>query len=219
VASVTFFIEYDGMMMTFQELNNLLGNIDLYLLDQILKGRFEPHVKIFDAGCGEGRNLMYFMQQGYDVYGLDSHSSAIQMLQFLGRSSGLNYEKERFVQGKIEELFFPDSVFDRVICNAVLHFAQNETHFYALMDQLLRVLKPEGIIFIRSASDIGLEKSLLQKQGEQYYLPDGSLRFLLTKTLIDEVLFRYNLSLIEPVKTVLVENIRAMTTLVLKKNK
>jgi hypothetical protein len=48
-----------------KELNQLLGNIDIYLLDQILKARFEKHCKILDAGCGEGRNLIFFVRNEY----------------------------------------------------------------------------------------------------------------------------------------------------------
>ncbi|WP_332912670.1 hypothetical protein [Algoriphagus boritolerans] len=49
--------------MEVTELNQLLGNVDIYLLDQILKGRFSKEMKILDAGCGEGRNAVYFINQ------------------------------------------------------------------------------------------------------------------------------------------------------------
>ena len=50
-----------------KELNHLLGNIDIYLLDQILKDRFKKSFKILDAGCGEGRNLIYFVRNGFKL--------------------------------------------------------------------------------------------------------------------------------------------------------
>jgi len=35
-------------------LQQLYGNIDIYLFDQLLKGRFDTCHKILDAGCGGG---------------------------------------------------------------------------------------------------------------------------------------------------------------------
>ncbi len=40
--------------MNFQDLNKEIGNIDIYLLDQILKGRYQQTHRILDAGCGFG---------------------------------------------------------------------------------------------------------------------------------------------------------------------
>jgi len=60
--------------------NNLqeyFGNIDIYLFDQLLKGRFNTCKTILDVGCGSGRNLIYFLRQSVDVYGIDSSPDAI----------------------------------------------------------------------------------------------------------------------------------------------
>ncbi|RYD73106.1 MAG: class I SAM-dependent methyltransferase, partial [Sphingobacteriales bacterium] len=48
-----------------------LNETDIYLIDQILKNRFHPEMKILDAGCGDGRNLNYFLYNNYNVYGVD----------------------------------------------------------------------------------------------------------------------------------------------------
>ena len=47
------------------------GGIDIYLFDQLLKGRFVPGMRILDAGCGSGRNLVYFLRSGYEVFAVD----------------------------------------------------------------------------------------------------------------------------------------------------
>ena len=65
--------------MHHKELNKLVGNVDIYLLDHILKGTFEGKIKLLDAGCGEGRNLKYFINNGFDIYGVDSNPMAIKM--------------------------------------------------------------------------------------------------------------------------------------------
>jgi SAM-dependent methyltransferase len=52
-------------------LQELFGNIDIYLFDQLLKGRFFSGMRVLDAGCGTGRNLVYFLRNGYQVFGVD----------------------------------------------------------------------------------------------------------------------------------------------------
>jgi SAM-dependent methyltransferase len=53
-------------------LQEQFGQIDIYLLDQILRGRIARGLRIFDAGCGSGRNLFYFLCEGYEVFGADA---------------------------------------------------------------------------------------------------------------------------------------------------
>ncbi len=36
-------------------LSEEFGAIDIYLFDQLLRGRIRPGMRIFDAGCGYGR--------------------------------------------------------------------------------------------------------------------------------------------------------------------
>ena len=86
-----------------KDLNLLFGNIDIYLLDQILKDRFKPHFKILDAGCGEGRNLIYFVRNEYQVYGIDRNADAIKMLKYYIKSINNSYPLERLVTGDVEK--------------------------------------------------------------------------------------------------------------------
>ncbi|MTI32549.1 class I SAM-dependent methyltransferase [Xanthovirga aplysinae] len=203
--------------MNFKELNNELGNIDLYLLDQILKGRYLPEMKILDAGCGEGRNLIWFLKNGYEVYGIDQNPSAVLMLQYLARTISRKNEKERFITSKVENLPYLDHAFDAVISNAVLHFANNRIHFLRMFGELMRVLKPKGSIFIRMASAIHPPFELEDKGEGKFRLPDESVRFLLTEQLLHEIMGDFPLRFLEPMKTVNVDNVRLMSTLVLEK--
>ncbi|MCV9386878.1 class I SAM-dependent methyltransferase [Reichenbachiella ulvae] len=203
--------------MSIQELNRLLGNIDIYLLDQILKGRIAENSRILDAGCGEGRNLIYFLNQGYDVHGVDMNPDAIRMLQFIVQSNFPTVEKERFQISPIDKMLYPDQAFDWVISSAVLHFSTTEFDFWKGIKEMTRVLKIGGGLFIRMTGEFGLDQATLEKQGEQYLLPDGSLRFLLTQQILDQMCEEYHFELMEPLKSVWVDGKRSMTTLVLRK--
>lgn len=201
-----------------KSLNHLLGNIDIYLLDQILKGRFEGGLNILDAGCGEGRNLIYFVKNNYQVYGLDKDGDYIQMLKYLIKSINKEYPLDRFVTGSVEQMPYNDHKFDAVISSAVIHFAEDKEQFMKMMGEMVRVLKPNGTLFLRMAADVGMKKQLKPMGKGRYFLPDGSVRFLLTKELLAEFMDIYGFSFMEPFKTVIVDDKRCMSTLVLRKD-
>ena len=204
--------------MTPQELNHQLGNIDLYLLDAILKGYFPAGSKLLDAGCGEGRNLHWFLKQGYEVWAVDKNPAAIHMLRFVANSLKKGYPQDRFGTAGLEAIPHADAQFDAVVCSAVLHFAENQAHFKQMWQELWRVLKPGGSLFIRTATDLGMTEEELQPAGEgRYFLPDGSYRFLLTAPLLQELLAQYPMQWLEPQKSVLVAGQRSMGVLLLQK--
>ena len=198
-------------------LSEQFGNIDIYLFDQILKGRFTRNMKILDAGCGSGRNLVYFIKNGYHVFGVDSLSDSIEQLRDLASQSSSELGKDNFRLEVIESMSFIDSYFDGVICNAVLHFARNKQHFEAMLSAIWRVTKPGGVVFARLASSIGIEERIQPLQGGRYRLPDGSSRFLVNEAMLLNYSKNFGASLLEPIKTVNVQNQRCMTTWVLRK--
>jgi len=200
-----------------KELNHLLGNIDIYLLDQILKGRFEQSFKILDAGCGEGRNLIYFIRNGYQVYGIDKNEDSIQMLKHIVGSVNNSYPADRFIVGNVEKLPYQSHEFDTIISSAVLHFAENKEVFTRMMSELVRVLKPNGILFARMASDVGMKDKIKPLGDGKFFLPDGSVRYLLTKNHLNEFMNKFEFDFLEPFKTVIVDDKRCMSTLVLRK--
>ena len=199
------------------ELNRLLGNIDIYLLDQILKNRFSQKMNILDAGCGEGRNTVYFLNSGFQIFGIDQEELAIQYLQYVAKSLKPDYDVHRFQVGRMEDIPFHAQAFDAVICSAVLHFAESEDHFWKMFYELDRVLKPGGIFWFRMCTGFGgiLEQSTELGEG-RYLLPDGSERFVLQQKHLDKIL-DLGFQFLEAPKTVLVLGQREMGVFVLEK--
>ena len=195
------------------EIATLLGQTDLYLIDQILKGRYKRGDILLDAGCGWGRNLHWFLHSGFDIYGVDSDGTAIEVLKQTYRTT----LPEQFRIERVEQLSFQSHFFDGIISSAVLHFATSTAHFFEMLDELYRVLKPGGNLFIRMASDIGIENRVQPLSDGVYAIPDGSTRFLLTRELLNQVMQRYAFSFLEDFKTVNVNDVRSMSTLVLQK--
>ena len=200
--------------------NNLqqhYGNIDIYLFDQLLKGRFDGCNKVLDVGCGGGRNLVYFLQNGYEVYGIDPNPNAIEEVQALSALLSPTNRLKNFVNCPAEIMPFEDDMFDLAICNAVLHFADDSNHFDAMLRSVWRVLKPGGYLFARLASDIGIERLVTPLGNSRYALPDGSERFLVNEQILIEYTQDLGAELFEPIKTTNVQNLRCMTTWCIQK--
>ena len=203
--------------LSIQQINRFVGNIDLYLLDQILKDRFDATKPLLDAGCGEGRNLTYFINAGYEAYGIDRQADALRMLGFIARQLSPGYPADRFQAASVEQLPYPDAHFGTVVCSAVLHFAESEEHFWTMCEELNRVLAPGGVIFIRMASIMGLDLETKPEDNGRHWLPDGSIRFLLTREHWNTWQSKFDWEPVDHLKVVSVDQQRGMATAVLRK--
>ena len=197
-------------------LQQTFGNIDIYLFDQLLKGRFDNCKRILDAGCGTGRNLHYFLQNDFEVFGIDPNIQAIQTVQELSRTLAPQNPIENFCVTAVEHMSYNADAFDLVISSAVLHFARDEQHFDSMLRSMFRVLKPGGYFFARLASDIGIEQLVKPLGKGRYFLPDGSERFLVNQQTLLNYTEEFG-ELYEPIKTTNVQNLRCMTTWCVKK--
>ncbi|WP_315823777.1 class I SAM-dependent methyltransferase [Paraflavitalea speifideaquila] len=192
-------------------LREIYGNIDIYLFDQLLKGRYDHLQKVLDVGCGGGRNLFYFLRNGFEVFGIDADPRAVDAVKELSIVLAPANSLDNFVVGNAEELPYGDAIFDLVICSAVLHFAKDEHQFDKMLRSMFRVLKPGGYFFARLASDIGLETLVKPLGNSRYLLPDGSERFLVNEQMLIKYTEEFGI-LYEPIKTTNVQNARCMTT-------
>jgi tellurite methyltransferase len=200
------------------DLQHQFGQIDIYLFDQILRGRIAPGMRIFDAGCGHGRNLVYLLREGFDVFGVDADPRAIEAVRHLSRSLAPDLPAKNFRAEPIEASSFLDAFADFAISSAVLHFARDDQQFDAMLRGTWRVLKPGGILFCRLASSIGMENQIESIAGRRFLLPDGSERYLVDEGLLTKVAAELGGQLMDPLKTTVVQNQRAMTTWVVRKD-
>ena len=198
----------------------LFGDIDIYLFDQILKNRFDNKMSVLDAGCGAGRNLVYFLREGFEVFATDASPEAVERVKFLAAELAPRLPAENFKIAWVEAMPFPDAHFDAVVSSAVLHFARDAEHFQKMLFEMWRVLKPGGLFFARLASSIGIENRIeAAGSGGRYLLPDGSERFLVDEETLAALTERLGGIWLEPIKTTNVQNLRCMTTWVLRKGK
>jgi len=193
------------------ELRSQFGDIDIYLFDQLLRGRFDGRRRVLDAGCGDGRNLIWLLRHGFDCYGVDSHTDAVRRMREVAQDVAPHVPADHFAVAEIERLPHADASMDAVICSAVLHFANNEHHFDLMLDEMWRVLAPNGLFFARLASNIGIESSV-GPAGRIVRLPDGSDRFVVDEAMLVSRTERLGGRLIDPIKTTNVQQQRCMTT-------
>jgi tellurite methyltransferase len=199
-------------------LPSLFGQIDIYLFDQILRGRIAPGMTIFDAGCGEGRNLVFLLSQDYDVSAVDPDAGAVDSLRALAGRLAPRLPASNFRAEAIESNSFPDGCADVVLSSAVLHFARDESHFRAMLDGTWRLVKPSGLFFCRLASSIGMERRFTSLAGRRFALPDGTERFLVDEPFLMRLTEELGGTLLDPLKTTVVQDRRCMTTWILRRS-
>jgi tellurite methyltransferase len=205
-----------GAPGTSTRLRTEFGEIDIYLFDQLLRGRFDGRHRVLDAGCGAGRNLPYFLRHGFDVRAVDADASAIRSVRQLVAALQPTLPPDHIHCGSLVSLPWGDGSSDAVICSAVLHFARDEREFTAMLEEVWRVLAPGGLFFARLATSIGLEGHLSSSTGRMR-LPDGSERFVVDERTLLSWTSKLGGTLADPLKTTNVQNIRCMTTWVMEK--
>jgi SAM-dependent methyltransferase len=193
------------------------GQIDIYVFDQILRGNIAPGMRVLDAGCGYGRNLVHLLREGCEVFAVDADRGGVEHVRELAAQLAPTLPAENFRVGAIERMGFPDGFADVVICNSVLHFAKDDQHFLAMLKELWRVLRPGGLLFCRLGSRIGMDFERVR--GNVYRIGDGAAWFLVDEAMLLGLTGQLDAVLVDPLKTTIVQDYRCMTTWVLRKRR
>ena len=193
------------------------GHIDIYLFDQLLRGRIAAGMRVVDAGCGTGRNLVYLLREGYDVYATDQDPQAVAAVRALAAALAPQLPSDHFRVEPVEQSSFADASVDVVISNAVLHFARDHAHFDAMVKEMWRVLKPGGLFFARLASSIGMADRMQPLGDGRHQMPDGSERYLVDEAKLMATTWRLGGRQLDPLKTTIVQDQRCMTTWVVER--
>jgi tellurite methyltransferase len=200
-----------------EDLRREFGDIDIYLFDQLHRGRIAEGMKVLDAGCGAGRNLVYLHRRGFDIWGTDGDERAITAARAQAAILAPSLPADRFRVEPVERMSFENETFDVVISSAVLHFASDEEHWDAMLREMWRVLKRGGFFFARLATDIGHETRVRPLGNRRFIMPDGDERYLVDEAYIVEATGRVGGTLVDPLRTSVVQNMRSMMTWVARR--
>jgi SAM-dependent methyltransferase len=193
------------------------GQIDIYVFDQILRGNIAPGMRVLDAGCGYGRNLVYLLREGCEVFAIDADAEGVKHVRALAAELVPTLPASNFCIGPIEKMEFASDFADVVICNSVLHFARDEAHFLTMVEELWRVVRPGGMLFCRLGSRIGMNFERLR--GNIFRINDGSEWFLVDEAVLMQMTKQMDAVMVDPLKTTIVQDHRCMTTWVLRKRR
>jgi hypothetical protein len=98
-----------------------------------------------------------------------------------------------------------------------MHFARDEAHWYAMLREMCRVLRPGGLFFARLATTIGHETRVKALGNRRFIMPDGDERFLVDEAFIMNATHTIGGTLVDPIKTSVVQDRRSMMTWVVRK--
>lgn len=108
-------------------------------------------VKVLEVGCGAGANLFFFLNEGFDAYGIDGSESAIKKChQRLGHLVKAPQVLD-LVVGNFVKLPWQDNSFD-IVVDYLAIYANSMKDIKNVTEEVYRVLKPGGIFFSRSWS-------------------------------------------------------------------
>ena len=197
-------------------LREQFGDIDVYVFDQLLRGRIRPGMRVLDAGCGHGRNLVYLLGAGIEVFAIDEDPNAILAVRALAARSAPALPATHFKVESVEAMTIPDASMDVVISSAVLHFARDDAHFEAMVRRMWRTLVPGGLLFCRLAASTGIESRVRALGSGRYLLPDRSERYLVSESRLVDLTQSLGGTLVDPIKSTIVQDMRCMATWVVR---
>jgi len=143
--------------------------------------------RVLDAGCGFGQWAMAMGPHSQEVFGIDISKDRIHTAVSL--SKRLNLRNVFFDTGHIDNLDFPDCYFDAVFSYSAIYY----TDVKRTMNELIRVLKPGGRIYICSNAIGWYIYNIIKRPNPS---PDFSPLAYGVRSLVDS--FRYHFFKVPP---------------------
>ncbi|NQT33483.1 MAG: class I SAM-dependent methyltransferase [Candidatus Omnitrophica bacterium] len=156
-------IHYNEELRPYTEFPRLLCE---HLSDKYFKARTG---KLLDVCCGRGEFIEIYKDLGFDAYGVDMDSVALQ--------KGLNV---KIADVDNEDLPFEDDFFDVIVMKSAIEHIRN---IYHLMENLRRVLKPGGKLIILTCD---------WKRNFKVFFDDVDHKSPFTTFSLHDVLVRYD---------------------------
>lgn len=156
-----------GMFALSDEVSADLVKCARWMMKEYGKDVFRSDTVVLDAGCGNGRNLLWF-NETFRVggYGYDISEIAIAQAQAIAKKQQFG-EKLTFVVRSLDQLIpLADESVDLVIDAMSSHFLKNVERA-KFISEVARVLKPQGVLFFKSfyAERDTHTRELLEKHG------------------------------------------------------
>ena len=156
-----------GMFALSDEVSTDLVKCVRWMMKEYGKDIFRPDVTVLDAGCGNGRNLLW-LNDMFRVYGYGYDISGEAIAQAQKQADKQQWgSKLTFAVRSLDELIpLENESVDLVIDAMSSHFLKNVERA-RFISEVARVLKPQGLLFFKSfyAERDSHTKELLEKHG------------------------------------------------------
>jgi len=110
-----------------------------------------PKGRVLDYACGSGNNSAFFIEQGYETWGLEVAPSALPLVRANFESRHFDpalVERFSIVQPGVARLPFDDSFFDVIFCNEAIHLNPSAEVIRGVCREFTRCLRPGGVVAI-----------------------------------------------------------------------
>ena len=143
-----------------------------------------PDSSILELGCGEGRDAIHLLRQGYRVLATDISPEAIAYCQRLAPAYGDCFQVLDCIGGKL------DGQFDFIYAVAVVHMLVEDTHRKGFYQFLRNHLNASGIALICTMGDgevqrksditnaFSLQERIHEQSGKTVHIASTSCRMV-----------------------------------------
>ncbi|MBT3720792.1 class I SAM-dependent methyltransferase [archaeon] len=152
--------------------------------------------KILDIGVGRSFDPIFFNKEGYDVTVIDISPNRIKTInEELKLQSILNV---KVILEDVRKINFPNQSFDIIYAHASLHYF-NEIETLEVINNLFKILRPNGMIFIqcKSTSDSLFGKG--NKLSSNIFESNGRIRHFFTKEFMKKLLNKFKVLELEEI--------------------
>ena len=115
--------------------------------------------QVLELGCGQGRDSLFFVSKGLEVYAIDSSKVAIENLRI--KAKGLNLDIKLKDIDAVKGLPFPDNYFDAIYSHMFYNMGFSDDELKSIISETKRVLKNKGLLSFSVRSD----KDIMYKKG------------------------------------------------------
>lgn len=180
-------------------------------MDLLLKGKIPEKGTVLDIGCGDGRNAIFFIRNGYDYIGIDTEFSKLKLLEHVSKSVS---DRASFIHSDFRKAKLNENSFDLVICSRVMHFLEDEISLTGFWEKIAQVTKAKGTVY--GSMDSIVDTTAYTSLEDKVQFPDGAVRYPLSSSLYEKM--KIGFDELHPLITVSHQKYRTQSFFALQKN-